>query len=33
VPLDTNTTAAGRESNRRVEFVVSFIILKTNGAQ
>lgn len=33
VPLDTNTTVAGRESNRRVEFVVSFIILKTDGAQ
>ena len=26
-PLDTNKTAAGRENNRRVEFVVSFIIL------
>jgi outer membrane protein OmpA-like peptidoglycan-associated protein len=27
VPLDTNDTVAGRENNRRVEFVVSFIIL------
>lgn len=33
VPLEPNTTVAGRESNRRVEFVVSFIILKTDGAQ
>jgi outer membrane protein OmpA-like peptidoglycan-associated protein len=28
VPADTNTTAAGRVTNRRVEFVVDFIILK-----
>lgn len=28
VPNSTNTTAAGRESNRRVEFVVSFIIVE-----
>lgn len=28
VPLDTNTTAAGRERNRRVEFVVHFKILE-----
>ena len=27
-PTSTNTTAAGRESNRRVEFVVSFIIVE-----
>ena len=27
VPLETNLTAAGRMTNRRVEFVVSFIIL------
>jgi outer membrane protein OmpA-like peptidoglycan-associated protein len=27
VPLDTNTTLAGRENNRRVEFVVYFTIL------
>jgi outer membrane protein OmpA-like peptidoglycan-associated protein len=27
VPLDTNETIAGRENNRRVEFVVHFIIL------
>ena len=26
-PTDTNTTAAGRENNRRVEFVVHFKIL------
>jgi outer membrane protein OmpA-like peptidoglycan-associated protein len=28
VPADTNTTAAGRVTNRRVEFVVDFIIVK-----
>ena len=27
VPLETNATVAGRESNRRVEFVLSFIIV------
>ena len=33
VPTESNTTAAGREANRRVEFVVSFIILDTGSAQ
>jgi outer membrane protein OmpA-like peptidoglycan-associated protein len=32
VPLDTNTTVAGRESNRRVEFVVNFNIVE-NGSK
>jgi outer membrane protein OmpA-like peptidoglycan-associated protein len=27
VPVETNTTAEGRDANRRVEFVVSFIII------
>ena len=27
-PLDTNTTTAGRDNNRRVEFVVNFVIVK-----
>jgi outer membrane protein OmpA-like peptidoglycan-associated protein len=31
VPVDTNTTIAGREANRRVEFVVNFIILDTGS--
>lgn len=33
VPTDTNTTIAGRENNRRVEFVVSFIILEKEGSK
>jgi OOP family OmpA-OmpF porin len=33
VPLDTNTTAAGGENNRRVEFVVNFMILNNGGAK
>jgi outer membrane protein OmpA-like peptidoglycan-associated protein len=32
VPLDTNTTAEGRENNRRVEFVVNFNIID-DGSQ
>jgi outer membrane protein OmpA-like peptidoglycan-associated protein len=31
VPLDTNETIAGRENNRRVEFVVYFTILNERG--
>ncbi len=31
VPADTNATLAGRENNRRVEFVVHFVILNTGG--
>lgn len=31
-PVGTNVTTAGREANRRVEFVVSFIILKEDGS-
>jgi len=27
VPLDTNKTPEGRENNRRVDFVVNFIII------
>ena len=33
VPLDTNSTAAGRENNRRVEFVVHFIILNDRSSK
>lgn len=33
VPTESNTTAAGREANRRVEFVVNFIILDTGSAE
>jgi len=30
-PLESNSSEAGREANRRVEFVVHFIILKEGG--
>ena len=33
VPLDTNATAAGRENNRRVEFVVHFNIVNPESAK
>ncbi len=33
VPVDTNTTLAGRENNRRVEFIVQFKILPTDGSK
>lgn len=33
VPLDNNATAAGREANRRVEFVVHLVILKSGSAK
>jgi OmpA-OmpF porin, OOP family len=33
VPLDTNNTAAGRENNRRVEFVVNFNILNDGSTK
>jgi outer membrane protein OmpA-like peptidoglycan-associated protein len=32
-PLDTNATAAGRENNRRVEFVVHFVIVNPGSAK
>jgi len=32
-PVESNTTQSGREANRRVEFVVHFIILKEGGLQ
>jgi outer membrane protein OmpA-like peptidoglycan-associated protein len=31
VPVDSNSTIAGRENNRRVEFVVHFTILNDGG--
>jgi outer membrane protein OmpA-like peptidoglycan-associated protein len=33
VPTESNTTAAGREANRRVEFVVNFIILNPESGK
>jgi outer membrane protein OmpA-like peptidoglycan-associated protein len=32
-PLDTNKTVEGRENNRRVEFVVNFLIVNDTGAK
>jgi OmpA-OmpF porin, OOP family len=32
VPTETNTTAEGREANRRVEFVVNFFLVNTGSA-
>jgi outer membrane protein OmpA-like peptidoglycan-associated protein len=33
VPLQSNATAAGRERNRRVEFLVSYIVVPTESAK
>ena len=32
-PIESNDSRAGREANRRVEFIVHFIILKEGGLQ
>ncbi|MES2644463.1 MAG: OmpA family protein [Myxococcota bacterium] len=33
VPIDTNATVSGRENNRRVEFMVNFILLNDGSAK
>jgi outer membrane protein OmpA-like peptidoglycan-associated protein len=33
IPADSNVTVAGRESNRRVEFVVNLVILNKDGSK